>query len=98
MVTRLLTGNARIRLTAVTLGGLPDLAVPSGPPGLPEVREARAVVTAECAVVEAWFDWFAGTIALRSQEVPPTPPVDDLWPPRCSRPGPRCAGRDDATA
>ena len=58
VVTRLLTGCARIRLTALTLDGLPDLVVPGGPPPLHEVVAARATVTAECAAVESWFDGF----------------------------------------
>jgi uncharacterized membrane protein YccC len=75
-VTRLLTGTARIRLTAVTLEGLPDLTTPGGPPPLPEVVTARSLVAGECAVVETWFDRFATTLGRRSGTVPPVPDVD----------------------
>ena len=77
VITRLVTGSARIRLTAVTLDGLPDLAVPGAPPSLPEVVEARATVSSECAAVESWFDRFATSLGARAAEVPATPPVDD---------------------
>jgi len=59
VITRLLTGTVRIRLTALTLEGLPDLTFPGGPPPLPEVVTARATVTAECTAVESWFGGFA---------------------------------------
>lgn len=81
VVTRLLTGNARIRLTALTLDGLPDLTVPGGPPPLPEVVTARATVTAECTVVESWFDRFASSLGMRKASVAQPPPVDDRLAP-----------------
>ena len=77
VVTRLLTGNARIRLTALTLDGLPDLVVPGGPAPLPEVVTARAAVTAECTVVESWFDRFASSLGVRAPPIAAPPPVDD---------------------
>jgi len=77
VITRLLTGSARIRLTALTLDGLPDLTVPGGPPPLPEVVGARSIVTDECTAVEGWFDRFASSLGLRASAVPPVPPVDD---------------------
>ncbi len=81
VITRLLTGSARIRLTALTLDGLPDLAVPGGPAPLPEVIRARATVTAECASVESWFDRFASSLGARAPEAPALPPVDDRLAP-----------------
>ncbi len=81
VITRLLTGTVRIRLTALTLEGLPDLAVAGGPPPLPEVVTARATVTAECAAVESWFDRFAASLGVRGSPVPATPPVDDRLAP-----------------
>jgi hypothetical protein len=77
-VTRLLTGCARIRLTAVTLEGLPVLRAPEGMAPLPELLAARAVVTHECEAVERWFAGFAASIGTRGgSAVPPTPPVDE---------------------
>ena len=76
-MTRLLTGNAGLRLPAATLEGLPDLAAPGGPPPLPEVVAARAGVTGECAAVESWFDRYSVTLGSRDPQVPPAPPVDD---------------------
>jgi uncharacterized membrane protein YccC len=81
VVTRLLTGNARIRLTALTLDGLPDLAVPGGPAPLPEVVTARATVAAECTVVESWFDGFASSLGARASSVPTPPPADERLAP-----------------
>lgn len=81
VITRLLTGSARIRLTALTLDGLPDLAAPGGPAPLPEVVAARATVTAECAAVESWFDRFASSLGSRSPLPPLLPPVDDRLAP-----------------
>jgi uncharacterized membrane protein YccC len=81
VVTRLLTGNARIRLTALTLDGLPDLAVPGGPPPLPEVITARGTVTAECTVVESWFDRYASSLGVGQASMVPPPPVDDRLDP-----------------
>lgn len=81
VVTRLLTGSARIRLTALTLEGLPDLPAPGGAGPLPEVVAARATVAAECAAVESWFDRFATSLGSRSGAVPPLPdPSDHLDP------------------
>ena len=65
VVTGLLTGSARIRLTAVTLEGLPDVAAPEGADPLAEVVAARDAVTRECAAVETWFDDFAVSLASR---------------------------------
>ena len=65
VITRLVTGSARIRLTAVTLDGLPDLAVPGAPAPLPEVVTARATVSSECGAVESWFDRFASSLGGR---------------------------------
>ena len=76
VVTRLLTGTARIRLTALTLEGLPDLAVPGAPPPLPEVVTARATVSTECATVESWFDDFAGSLGVRRHAAGTIPPVE----------------------
>ncbi len=81
VITRLLTGTARIRLTALTLDGLPDLAEPGAPPPLPEVVTARATVSAECTAVESWFDRFAGSLGVRGAELPTTPPVDERLAP-----------------
>ena len=77
VVTRLLTGSARIRLTAVTLEGLPDLTSPDGPPPVPEVVAARAVVTRECASVESWFGACADSIGGRDPRVPAAPDLPD---------------------
>jgi uncharacterized membrane protein YccC len=77
VITRLLTGTVRIRLTALTLEGLPDLTFPGGPPPLPEVVTARATVTAECTAVESWFDGFAGSLGVRRAPVATMPPEDD---------------------
>ena len=76
VVTRLLTGTVRIRLTALTLEGLPDLTVPGGPPPLSEVVAARSTVAAECTAVESWFDRFAGSLDTRRAAVATIPPVD----------------------
>ena len=76
VVTRLLTGTARIRLTALTLEGLPDLAVPGAPPPLPEVVVARATVATECGAVESWFDGFAASLGAPGHVVATIPPVD----------------------
>jgi uncharacterized membrane protein YccC len=76
VITRLLTGTVRIRLTALTLEGLPDLTVPGGPPPLPEVVAARATVSAECAVVESWFERFAASLGRRRATATTIPPVD----------------------
>jgi uncharacterized membrane protein YccC len=84
VVTRLLTGSARIRLTAVTLEGLPDLTTPDGPPPLPEVVAARAVVTDECASVESWFEECADSIGGRHPRIPTAPVLPD-------RPAPQVA-------
>jgi uncharacterized membrane protein YccC len=73
VVTRLLTGSARIRLTAVTLEGLPDLGAPGGPDPLPEVAAARGAVSRECTAVEAWFDGFATSLGHRQPGAPPAP-------------------------
>ncbi len=81
VITRLVTGTARIRLTAVTLDGLPDLAVPGTPGPLPEVVKARATVSSECAAVESWFDQFASSLGGRSPAVPAAPPVDERLAP-----------------
>jgi len=97
VVTRLLTGSARIQLTAATLDGLPDLAVPGGPPPLPEVVAARAEVAAECAAVETWFDRFAASLGARAPEAPPLLPVGDRLAPELvgSWEAVRRAGRRD---
>ena len=76
VVTRLLTGTARIRLTALTLEGLPDLAGPGAPAPLPEVVTARGTVSAECTAVESWFDGFAVSLGVRKHTMGPIPPVD----------------------
>ena len=77
VVTRLLTGCARIRLTAVTLEGLPELRGPGGAAPLPEVQFARDVVTRECEAVEQWFAGFAASLGTRTgKAVPPAAPVD----------------------
>jgi hypothetical protein len=77
IVTRLQTGCALIRLTALTLEDLPVLRSPEGSDPFPEVLAARDVVTHECEAVEQWFAEFAASIARRSPStVPPTPPVD----------------------
>jgi len=81
VITRLLTGSARIRLTALTLDGLPDLTAPGGPPPLPEVVTARAAVSAECAAVESWFDRCAASLGLGNAPLSPPPPVDDRLAP-----------------
>jgi hypothetical protein len=81
VVTRLLTGTARIRLTALTLEGLSDLAAAGAPPPLPEVVTARATVSGECTAVEAWFDGFVGSLGIRRADVPAIPPVDDRLAP-----------------
>jgi uncharacterized membrane protein YccC len=81
VVTSLLTGSARIRLTAVTLDGLPDLARPGDPAPPPQVLVARDAVTAECAAVEAWFDRFTASLGSRAQVVPAAAPVDDRLAP-----------------
>ena len=61
-VTRLLTGCAAIRLSALTLERLPALAAPGGPPQIDEVVEARDTVTASCHSMEGWFCEVAGTL------------------------------------
>ena len=73
IVTRLLTGSARIRLTAVTLEGLPDLTVPGGPEPLSEVVTARSVVREECADVESWFEGFSSSLGGRHPTDVPAP-------------------------
>jgi uncharacterized membrane protein YccC len=75
-ITRLLTGTARIRLTALTLEALPDLAVPGGPPPLPEVVSARDTVTSECTVVESWFARLTASFARRGTPLPDPQPID----------------------
>ena len=81
VITRLLTGSARLRLTALTLDGLPDVAEAGGPAPVPEVVLARTAVAAECGAVEAWFDRFAAALGTRSLAVPPLRPVDDRLAP-----------------
>ena len=68
VVTRLVTGCARIRLTAVTLQGLPVLTAPEGTAPLPEVVAARAEVTATVADLESWFEAFAGSMGRRQAD------------------------------
>jgi hypothetical protein len=87
MVTRLLTGCAAIRLSALTLERLPVLAAPGGPPPIAEVVEARDVVTASCRSMEGWFCKAAGTLRdpaiLVAAPDPPDPRVHvellDAW-------------------
>ena len=87
MVTRLLTGCAAIRLSALTLERLPVLAAPGGPPPIAEVVEARDVVTASCRSMEGWFCGAAGTLRdpaiLVAVPDPPDPRVHrellDAW-------------------
>ena len=81
VVTRLLTGTARIRLTALTLEALPQLSVPGGPPPLPEVITARDTVSAECAAVESWFQRLTGSLGIRGTQLPDAPPVDNRLAP-----------------
>jgi uncharacterized membrane protein YccC len=97
VVTRLLTGTARVRLTASTLDGLPDLAVPGGPLPLPEVTAARATVVAECTTVEAWFDRFAASLGARSPSVPALPAASGRLDPElvAAWDAARSAGRRD---
>jgi hypothetical protein len=81
VISRLVTGNARMRLTAVTLEGLPDLARPGAPAPPPEIAVARAGVSSECAAVRSWFDRFTASLGTGSPAVPPIPPVDDRLAP-----------------
>jgi uncharacterized membrane protein YccC len=81
VISRLVTGNARMRLTAVTLEGLPDLARPGAPPPPPEIAMARAGLSSECAAVQSWFDRFTASLGTGSPAVPPIPPVDDRLAP-----------------
>ncbi|MGA2835176.1 MAG: FUSC family protein [Acidimicrobiales bacterium] len=77
VVTRLLTGCARIRLTAVTLERLPQMAEPGGPAPMAEVVAARRRVMEEFTSVERWFDEFAQSLGHRKLAAPPVPVVDD---------------------
>ena len=97
VVTRLLTGSARIRLTAVTLEGLPDLTTPDGLPPLSEVVAARAVVTDECATVESWFEECADSIGGRRPRMPAAPALPDRPAPQVASAwsAVRAAGRRD---
>ena len=81
VISRLVTGNARMRLTAVTLEGLPDLARPGAPAPPPEIAVARASVSSECAAVRSWFDRFTASLGTGSPAVLPIPPVDDRLAP-----------------
>jgi uncharacterized membrane protein YccC len=81
VISRLVTGNARMRLTAVTLEGLPDLARPGAPAPLPEVAVARAGVASECAAVQTWFDRFTASLGSGTPTIPTIPPVDDRLAP-----------------
>jgi len=76
VIGRLVTGNARMRLTAVTLEGLPDLARPGAPAPPPEIAAARAGVSSECAAVRSWFERFTASLGTGSPAVPTIPPVD----------------------
>jgi uncharacterized membrane protein YccC len=81
VVTRLLTGCARIRVTAATLQDLPVLRSPEGMAPVPEVLAANAVVARECQAVEQWFAGFAASIGSRGgTTVPPSPPADARIP------------------
>ena len=77
VVTRLLTGCAEIRLTAVTLESLPVLRPAGVVAPLPEVVAVRTRVAGACATVESWFDEFARSLGRRSASAPPVPPSDD---------------------
>jgi len=76
VVTRLLTGTARIRLTALTLEALPDVTLPGAPPPLPEVLAARDTVVEECHTVESHFGGLCSSLAARDGRPPDTPPAD----------------------
>ncbi len=80
VVTRLVTGCAQIRLTAVTLESLPQLAEPGGPAPLPVVVAARRKITEHLTAMERWFDEFARSLARRDVTVPPLPAVDRELP------------------
>jgi len=72
-VTELLTGSARVRLTALTLDTLPDLGELGDGTPLPAVDGAREALGQAFARSEAWYDGFAEALGHRRVPVPPLP-------------------------
>lgn len=76
VVTHLVTGCARVRLLALTLGTLPGR--PGGPDRSlpPAVVTVRDEVAADFGADERWFEEFTGALRDRRCPVPTVVPVD----------------------
>ena len=80
-VTRLLTGCAAIRRSALTLERLPVLATPGAPPPIREVVVARTMVAESCGTVERWFGDVARSLDDPSKVMPAPQPMEARLPP-----------------
>jgi uncharacterized membrane protein YccC len=80
-VTRLLTGCAAIRRSALTLERLPVLATPGAPPPIREVVVARTMVAGSCGKVERWFGDVARSLDDPSEVMPAPQPMEARLPP-----------------
>ena len=80
-VTRLLTGCAAIRRSALTLERLPVLATPGAPPPIREVVVARTTVAESCGEVQRWFGDVARSLDEPSEVMPAAQPVEARLPP-----------------
>ena len=76
VVTHLVTGCARVRLLALTLGTLPGRPSRSDRALPPAVVTVRDEVAADFGADERWFEEFTGALRDRSCPVPTVVPVD----------------------